>query len=154
MNMDLRTLLSGGGSHLLPAERGTVHFGGKSYMWGRDRENGPIALYPGYAPGDPAGCQATQAPILHVAGAPSWPRTCTLHRGHGTRHLHRGQLGDAPDWWGEPPRRMFMTPTHELLDPGQVPGTTAGLTPVIVVEALEGVNVTTGQEPDRTREHR
>lgn len=116
------------GALLLPAERRTAIIGGKAYMWGREAAYGPLTLSPGYAPGDPRGCQASQAPQLHT-GAPIWPRVCVLPRAHGTRHLHKPELDQPGEWWGEPPLRRG---------------------PVVAVETLEGMNVTTGLEPDRT----
>lgn len=90
---------------LLPAERHTVILGGKAYFWSRETAWGDLELVPGYAPRDPAGCQAKQVQQL-ATGAPSWPRVCRLHRAHGTRHLHQPVLGDPGEWWGESPVRL------------------------------------------------
>lgn len=142
------------GDLLLPAERRTVHLGGKAYMWHRQTPYGPLGLFPGYAPGDPQGCQGAQTPVL-VGAALTYPRVCVLHRAHGTRHLHKPQLDTPGEWWGDPPKRMLLNRRTNTLLPPTLPADTpdevlAHLVPVVTVEGLGGLNVTTGQEPDRT----
>lgn len=90
---------------LLPAERRTIHLGGKAYFWYRETVYGDLELVPGHAPRDPAGCQAMQSTTL-VTGAPTWPRVCILHRAHATAHLHRPELSHPGEWWGDPPVRL------------------------------------------------
>ena len=113
--------------HLTAYERRTAIIGGKAYLWSRETAGGPLTLSPGYAPGDPRGCQGMYvSPLTPNA----WPRVCVLPRAHGTRHLHKPTLADPGEWWGDPPQRRGN---------------------MVAVPTLDGgMNITTGAEPDRS----
>lgn len=94
-HIDLSQLLAS--DHLLPAERHTVVLGGKAYMWSRTSPYGPLTLSPGYAPGDPMGCDYVE-PVQQFQD--HWPRVCTIHRFHAGQHRHKPTLDSPVELWG------------------------------------------------------
>lgn len=106
--IDLSKLGATPEDYLHPGERLTARIAGKAYMWARTTRNGPLALHPGHAPGDPFGCQMVEPVGVFQ---PSWPRVCILHVQHAGRHLHRPTLDSPGERWG-PDRPSITTGTR------------------------------------------